>query len=91
MGYLIDTCIWIDVESGTLAAAGRKTCELIQYVTDRPGHDRRYAIDPTKLKKQLRFDIESNFGKMLNEALAWFFNNEQWWRPLLQKHSQNRV
>ncbi|MHB8426055.1 MAG: dTDP-glucose 4,6-dehydratase, partial [Gammaproteobacteria bacterium] len=46
----------------------------IQFVKDRPGHDRRYAIDASKIKRELRFDTNSNFRQKLGEPMAWFLN-----------------
>lgn len=46
----------------------------IQFVNDRPGHDRRYAIDASKIKRELRFDTNSNFRQKLGETMAWFLN-----------------
>ena len=54
---------------------------LIRYVTDRPGHDRRYSIDCTKLKA-LGFSPDTDFEARLNETIDWFVENEAWWRKI---------
>jgi dTDP-glucose 4,6-dehydratase len=56
---------------------------LITYVTDRPGHDRRYAIDATKTNKELGYKPAESFESGIAKTLSWYLSNEQWWRPLL--------
>jgi dTDP-glucose 4,6-dehydratase len=57
--------------------------ELITYVTDRPGHDMRYAIDASKLKRELGWEPDSNHAKLLTETVAWYLNNASWWQDIL--------
>jgi dTDP-glucose 4,6-dehydratase len=52
--------------------------ELIKYVTDRPGHDLRYAIDATKLNKELGWKPSVTFEEGLTQTIEWYLNNEQW-------------
>jgi dTDP-glucose 4,6-dehydratase len=56
---------------------------LITYVTDRPGHDRRYAIDATKTNKELGYKPAESFESGIAKTLSWYLSNEQWWRPFL--------
>ena len=51
---------------------------LITYVKDRPGHDRRYAIDATKLNKELGWSPSVTFEQGLAETIDWYLNNEEW-------------
>ncbi|MFC1632036.1 dTDP-glucose 4,6-dehydratase [Candidatus Omnitrophota bacterium] len=55
--------------------------DLIKFVADRPGHDRRYALDNSKLTK-LGWRPKHNFEQALKETIDWYRNNEQWWQPL---------
>ena len=55
-----------------------KSEELITYVTDRPGHDLRYAIDSTKVEKELGWDRTYTFEKGIKETVDWYLNNEEW-------------
>jgi dTDP-glucose 4,6-dehydratase len=64
-------------------ASPRKT--LITYVTDRPGHDRRYAIDATKLETELAWRAEETFETGIEKTILWYLENEWWWRPLREK------
>lgn len=55
---------------------------LIKYVKDRPGHDRRYAIDSTKIKKELGWEPEYTFEKGIEETIQWYLNNRDWWEKI---------
>ncbi|MCW2274278.1 dTDP-glucose 4,6-dehydratase [Rhodoblastus acidophilus] len=58
---------------------------LITFVTDRPGHDHRYAIDATKLETELGWRAKENFDTGIEKTVAWYLDNEWWWRPLRDK------
>ena len=51
---------------------------LITFVTDRPGHDRRYAIDSTKVEKELGWDRTYTFEEGIKETIDWYVNNQKW-------------
>ena len=65
------------------AAQGRPTAELKTFVTDRAGHDRRYAIDERKARDQLGYAPAHDFAGGLAGTLRWYLANEGWWQPLL--------
>jgi dTDP-glucose 4,6-dehydratase len=56
---------------------------LITYVTDRPGHDARYAIDATKLETELGWKAEENFDSGIEKTVRWYLENQAWWQPIL--------
>lgn len=56
--------------------------DLITYVTDRPGHDARYAIDATRLETELGWKAQENFDTGIEKTVRWYLDNEWWWRPL---------
>lgn len=56
--------------------------DLITFVADRPGHDLRYAIDPSKLERQLGWQAEETFESGMEKTVAWYLDNEWWWRPI---------
>lgn len=62
------------------AAAGRPSSELKSYVTDRQGHDRRYAIDETKIRGELGYQPKRDFPQGLAETLRWYIDNTWWWK-----------
>jgi dTDP-glucose 4,6-dehydratase len=55
----------------------------ITYVADRPGHDHRYAIDPSKLERELGWKAEVSFEHGIEATIQWYLDNEAWWRPIL--------
>jgi dTDP-glucose 4,6-dehydratase len=61
---------------------GKSYRDLITFVTDRPGHDRRYAIDPTKIERDLGWKSQETFESGLARTIDWYLDNEWWWRPL---------
>ena len=58
---------------------------LITFVTDRPGHDRRYAIDPIKVESEVEWRAEDSFESGIEKTVIWYLENEWWWRPLREK------
>ncbi len=62
--------------------------QLITFVKDRPGHDRRYAIDATKIKTQLGWIPTVTVEEGLRQTVAWYLTHRQWWEPLLSKEYQ---
>lgn len=63
--------------------------EQITYVTDRPGHDARYAIDATKLEDELGWKADENFDTGIEKTIQWYLDNEWWWSPL-REHAAER-
>lgn len=60
----------------------QKPKSLIQFVTDRPGHDRRYAVDFSKLNGELQWSPTFTLDEGLNQTVRWYVNNEGWWRRI---------
>jgi dTDP-glucose 4,6-dehydratase len=56
--------------------------DLIKYVADRPGHDRRYAIDPTKIMTELGWKPQYTFEKGIVETIQWYIDNQEWWKNI---------
>lgn len=61
---------------------GRSRRELITFVTDRPGHDRRYAIDARKIERDLGWSPQETFESGLAKTIDWYLENEWWWGPI---------
>jgi dTDP-glucose 4,6-dehydratase len=59
--------------------------DLIEFVADRPGHDRRYAIDPSRIESELAWRPEESFETGLRKTVQWYLENEAWWQPLRKK------
>ena len=57
--------------------------DLITYVTDRPGHDVRYAIDATKIGNELGWKPQETFETGIRKTVEWYLNNKKWWGRVL--------
>lgn len=79
----------IDVVRGILQCLGKPE-SLIRYVTDRPGHDRRYSMTCDKLRA-LGFTPETDFEARLEETVRWYVDNEPWWRKIKEKQAEYRA
>jgi dTDP-glucose 4,6-dehydratase len=66
----------------------RPSRDLITFVKDRPGHDRRYAINATKLKTELGWVPQETVETGLRKTVAWYLSHREWWQPLLSKEYQ---
>ena len=60
-----------------------KSEDLIKYVTDRPGHDMRYAIDPTKIHNELGWLPETKFEDGIKKTIKWYLDNKEWWLHII--------
>jgi len=67
---------------------GRKYEEQITFVSDRPGHDFRYAIDATKIKLEFGWAPIETFETGLRKTVQWYLDNRNWWEPILNKQYQ---
>lgn len=64
--------------------------DLITFVEDRPGHDARYAIDPTRVRDELKWRPSVTVEEGLEKTVQWYLDNENWWRPLLNRAGVGR-
>ena len=69
----------------------QKPHSLISYVKDRPGHDRRYAIDHSRAAAELQWRPEIDFGIGLAATIQWYQSNETWWRPIIERQAYERT
>ncbi|WP_044339927.1 dTDP-glucose 4,6-dehydratase [Rossellomorea aquimaris] len=72
----------------TIISTLEKSEDLIEFVTDRLGHDKRYAIDPTKLEK-LGWKPEFNFETGIAQTIQWYLDNKEWWEQIISGEYQN--
>lgn len=72
----------------TILNALDKPETLINYVTDRPGHDLRYAIDPAKLENELGWKPKYNFDTGIKQTIEWYLENKEWWQNILSGEYQ---
>ena len=73
----------------TILKALDKPESLIKYVTDRPGHDLRYAIDPTKLETELGWKPQYTFDTGIKQTIQWYLDNKDWWQNILSGEYAN--
>ena len=76
-------CDLVDEFAGSLPSGARR--KLITFVPDRPAHDKRYAIDASKLMARLGWSPRHDLASGLRQTVQWYVNNEAWWRPLLDR------
>ncbi|WP_062011511.1 dTDP-glucose 4,6-dehydratase [Aureimonas sp. AU4] len=76
-------CDTLDRHAPPLNTGSRR--QLIDFVTDRPGHDLRYAIDATRIETELGWRAEETFDTGLEKTIRWYLDNESWWRPIREK------
>ena len=85
-GETYNITAWNEVSNKTivekiLGIMGKET-KLIEYVGDRPGHDKRYSIDASKIQNELGWKPQFNFDHALKETVSWYLENNEWWEPL---------
>lgn len=66
-----------------------KSEDLITFVVDRKGHDRRYAIDPTKIHNELGWLPKTSFENGIKETIKWYLDNKEWWKTIMSGEYQN--
>lgn len=59
--------------------------DLIRFVADRPGHDRRYAIDPSKIERELGWRAQESFETGIARTIDWYLDNRSWWQPIRER------
>ncbi len=87
-------CDLVDRLAGPLAdtsGGGRGRRELITFVADRPGHDRRYAIDASKLEGELGWRARETFDTGLERTVRWYLDRRDWWEPLRARYGGERL
>lgn len=78
----------IDVVKTILKILG-KSEDLIEFVTDRKGHDQRYAIDPTKIENELGWTPKTKFDDGIKKTVAWYLENKSWWEKIISGEYKN--
>lgn len=79
--FAADKSLFQTFPAATFAYDGRSE-ELMQYVSDRPGHDRRYAIDARRSREELGYVPEESFESGIQKTVSWYLANPEWWLPL---------
>ena len=64
-----------------------KSHDMIEYVGDRPGHDKRYSIDCSKIENQIGWKHQYKFDDALKQTVDWYLQNQSWWEPLINENT----
>ncbi len=78
----------LEIVERVLKSLDKDPSEWIEHVTDRPNHDRRYLIDPTKLETQLGWSPTVDFEQGLAETVGWYVEHEPWWRDIFDRKGE---
>lgn len=78
----------IEIVQEILRLLGEST-DLIRYVEDRKGHDQRYAIDPSKIMRELQWQPKYTFDSGIQETIIWYVNNQEWWQRIKNGEYKN--
>jgi dTDP-glucose 4,6-dehydratase len=73
----------LSIFPGSPAALRRRSADLITHVGDRPGHDRRYAINYSKARRDLGYEPSFDLSRGLRSTIDWYLDNAMWWSALL--------
>jgi dTDP-glucose 4,6-dehydratase len=65
--------------------SGKPHCDLVAFVADRPGHDKRYAMDPSKIERELGWSPRIDFAEGLEDTVRWYLDNRNWWGSIRQQ------
>jgi len=84
-----EVCDLVDEMSPRQGGGQRR--ELIGFVADRPGHDLRYAVDCSKLERELGWRPEVTFEEGLRRTVRWYLEREDWWRPIRERYAGERL
>lgn len=83
-----DICAILDMKRPL--SGGGSYRDLITFVTDRPGHDRRYGVDPSKIEQDLNWRAQTDLNAGLSQTIDWYLNHKAWWQPLLDAGAGGR-
>lgn len=85
-GQIYNITAWNEISNKTIVEKilefMGKSQDLIEYVDDRPGHDKRYSVDSTKIEKETGWKPKHQFDDALKETITWYLQNSTWWEPL---------
>jgi dTDP-glucose 4,6-dehydratase len=89
-GQVYNITAWNEISNKTivekiLGLLGKPN-DLIEFVEDRPGHDKRYSVDASKIQKEIGWKPKYQFEQALKETVDWYKNNELWWEPLINEN-----
>lgn len=88
-GRVYNITAWNEIKNKTIVEnileLLNKSKDLIEYVDDRPGHDKRYSIDASKIQKEINWKPKYEFKESLKDTVEWYDKNYSWWEPLIDE------
>jgi dTDP-glucose 4,6-dehydratase len=87
VGGMADDISNLDVVKKIIKILGKNE-DMIEFVKDRPGHDRRYAIDSTKIQTELGWKPEFQFDYAIQKTIDWYLQNKNWWERIISGEYQ---
>ena len=88
-GRVYNITAWNEIKNKTIVEnileLLNKSKDLIEYVDDRPGHDKRYSIDASKIQKEINWKPKYDFKESLKDTVEWYNENYSWWEPLIDE------
>ncbi len=88
-GQVYNITAWNEIKNKTIVEnileLLNKSKDLIEYVNDRPGHDKRYSIDASKIQKEINWKPKYDFKESLKDTVEWYDENYSWWEPLIDE------
>ena len=88
-GRVYNITAWNEIKNKTIVEnileLLNKSKDLIEYVDDRPGHDKRYSIDASKIQKEINWKPKYEFKESLKDTVEWYDENYSWWEPLIDE------
>ena len=88
-GQVYNITAWNEIKNKTIVEnileLLNKSNDLIEYVDDRPGHDKRYSIDASKIQKEINWKPKYEFKESLKDTVEWYDENYSWWEPLIDE------
>ena len=88
-GRVYNITAWNEIKNKTIVEnileLLNKSNDLIEYVDDRPGHDKRYSIDASKIQKEINWKPKYEFKESLKDTVEWYDENYSWWEPLIDE------
>ena len=88
-GRVYNITAWNEIKNKTIVEnileLLNKSKDLIEYVDDRPGHDKRYSIDASKIQKEINWKPKYDFKESLKDTVEWYEKNYSWWEPLIDE------
>ena len=88
-GEIYNIAAWNEISNknivGKILEFMNKSTDLIEFVSDRPGHDKHYSIDSSKIKNEINWIPKYDFDLALKETVNWYIENKEWWEPLVNE------